>query len=196
MSPTIWQRKKNTFPFSIRVWQQTGISGPLFTRSQKSATLNTMAAKSPRASLSRLCARSLHLVAKIQFQKSYRHFSSRLASFLDHLLCPSAFCFDAQNFYSELRVTWYLHAKRIRYIIVNVLKLQQTIKVARYVEIERERYRGGGGQTTYTREITCFVNSAAVTNGYSTGIDYRSDSAGPCGTASLVTHATCVRGPL
>lgn len=28
-------------------------------------------------------------------------------------------------------------------------------------------------QTSYTREITCFVNSAAVTNGYSDGIEWR-----------------------
>ena len=51
----------------------------------------------------------------------------------------------------------------------------------------REKSEEGGrrwGQTLYTREITCFVNSAAVTNGYSGGIEWRNGRSTSARTSS------------
>ncbi|KAG7187699.1 hypothetical protein KM043_016755 [Ampulex compressa] len=50
---------------------------------------------------------------------------------------------------------------------------------------KRRRY-----QTSYTREITCFVNSAAVTNGYSGGTEWRN------GRSTLGTGKPTIRSGL
>lgn len=49
---------------------------------------------------------------------------------------------------------------------------------------EERRKRRRRSQTLYTREITCFVNSAAVTNGYSGGIEWRNGRSTSARTSS------------